>query len=67
MATYSYKDVVYRSEFQALIPELEKEQQRECDNDPNYSGDYWCVAEMLLVQKDAEIAELKAKLAELEA
>ena len=40
MAHYSYKDVVYDIP-QEYFERFEKLYGRECDNDPNYDGDYW--------------------------
>ena len=62
MAAYSYKDVCYRDDVQAMIPEFEKEAGRECDQDSNYDGDYWYVTAMVLEAKDAEINELRKDL-----
>lgn len=63
MAAYSYKDVVYRTDFQdaiepAMIACLAT--RADYDGDANYNGDCWVVAAYLLEQKDARIAELDA-------
>jgi hypothetical protein len=65
MAAYSYKNVVYRGDFEAAKKRWE-EANGECDGDSNYDGHNWLIAAQLLDEKDARIAELEAKLAELQ-
>ena len=67
MAYYSYKTVVYRKDFQEAITAFEEREKCKCDDDPNYSGDYWHVAALLLDQKDDRIAELEKENAALRA
>ena len=62
MASYSYKDVCYRGDFQKLVATFKERHGSECDHDPSYLGDYWVVAGELLDEKDAQIATLNAKL-----
>lgn len=62
MAAYSYKDVVYRDDFQELIPEFEKQFRRECDQNSNYDGDHWLIADMLLEKKDETIRTQQATI-----
>lgn len=70
MAAYSYKDVMYRDDFQAAVkPCMESLGFTESDfnGEANYDGDGWTVAAFLLEQKDAEIMRLRAAVAPLAA
>lgn len=65
MASYSYKRVMYRPDFEAAIEPAMVEYgstRDEYDGDAGYDGDGWVVAAHLLEQKDAEIKRLRAAL-----
>ena len=65
MAAYSYKQVMYREDFQAAIEPAMKSmglEAKDYEGEADYDGDGWLVAAFLLEQKDAEIAELKRRL-----
>jgi hypothetical protein len=65
MAAYSYKDVMYRADYQLAIEPCMKSigcTLADYDGGANYDEDGWTVAAYLLDQKDARIAELEAML-----
>ena len=70
MGAYSYKEVMYRGDFQkAIKPCMEScgATEGDYDGDANYDGDAWIVTAFLLEEKDREIATLTARVRELEA
>jgi hypothetical protein len=64
MAYYNYKRVVHRADFQELLSWLNEE--FDDDNPAGYDGHYWAVAADLLDEKDARIAYLESRLADLD-
>jgi hypothetical protein len=65
VAAYSYKEVMYREDFQAAIEPAMKSmgfEAKDYEGEADYDGDGWLVAAFLLEQKDAEIAELEAAI-----
>lgn len=64
MAHYAYKNFCYDidlKEFTKRVEEFKKKYKRECDEDPNYDGDYWSIAADWL----SDVLEENKKLKEL--
>ena len=64
MAHYSYKDVVYHIP-QEYFERFEKLYGRECDNDPNYDGDYWTLVSWWIDDLQAQNSSLKDEMYQL--
>lgn len=64
MAHYSYKDVVYDIP-QEYFERFERLYGRECDNDPNYDGDYWTLVSWWIDDLQSENSSLKGEIYQL--
>lgn len=63
MGYYAYKDVANRDDFQALIPEWERDcnDGEDFDGTAGYDGQCWHVASLLLTKKADRVEQLEAE------
>ena len=64
MAHYSYKDVVYDIP-QEYFERFKRPYGCECDNDPNYDGDYWTLVSWWIDDLQSENSSLKDEMYQL--